>query len=109
MNKDAALLIHVASFQLFRGIFLINQVGLQQLFSLLINLLIILLKNDEKCRSVFPKAQYDILKCLVLSTTQRYSGYCQRGGKKPGNIHFEEAGIRILPFFLKKCSNRSID
>ena len=27
--------------------------------------------------------QDDVLKCLVLSTTQRYSVYCHRGGKKP--------------------------
>lgn len=36
---------------------------------------------------VFPKAQDDILKCLVLSTTQRYLTYCHREGKKPENIH----------------------
>ena len=34
-----------------------------------------------------------VLKCLVLSTTQRYSVYCHRGAKKPENIHIEEAGI----------------
>lgn len=28
---------------------------------------------------LFPKAQYDVLKCLVLSETQRYSVNCQRG------------------------------
>ena len=26
-----------------------------------------------------------------MSTTQRYSVYCHRGGKKPEKIHFEEA------------------
>ena len=39
-------------------------------------------ENGEKCGSVFPKVQDDILKCLVLSTTQRYSVYCHRGEKK---------------------------
>lgn len=31
-----------------------------------------------KCPSVFPKAQHNILKCVVWSTAQRYSVYCQR-------------------------------
>ena len=30
-------------------------------------------ENGEKCRSVFPKAQGDVLKCLVLSTIQIFS------------------------------------
>ncbi len=30
-------------------------------------------ENGEKCWSLFPKAKGDVLKCLVLSTTQRYS------------------------------------
>lgn len=30
-------------------------------------------KMSEKCRSVFPKAQDDVLECLILSTSQRYS------------------------------------
>ena len=47
-----------------------------KLFSFqLFNLLIIV----DQC---FPKAQDDILKCLVLSTTQRYSVYCHRREKK---------------------------
>ena len=44
-------------------------------------------ENGEKCGSVLPKAQDDVLKCLVLSTTQRYSVYCHRGEKKLENIH----------------------
>ena len=53
-------------------------------------------ENGEKGQSVFPKARDDVFKCLVLSTTQRCSVYCHRGGKKPENILFEEAGIREL-------------
>ena len=45
-------------------------------------------------KKVYPKAQDDVLKCLVLYTTQRYSVYCHRGVKKPENIHIQEAGIR---------------
>ena len=26
-------------------------------------------ENGKKCRPLFPKAQHDVLKCLVLSTT----------------------------------------
>lgn len=29
----------------------------------------------------------DIFKCLVLSKTQKYSGYGQQRGKKPENVH----------------------
>ena len=42
-------------------------------------------ENGEKCQSVFPKAQDDVLKCLGLSITQRYSDFCHRGVKKPEN------------------------
>ena len=51
-------------------------------------------KNVDK---MFPKAQDDILKCLILSTTQKYSVYCHRGGKKPENIHILESEIFFLP------------
>ena len=41
-------------------------------------------KNDiDPC---FPKPEVTSSR-LVLSTTQRYSVYCHRGGKKPENIH----------------------
>ena len=30
---------------------------------------------------------WNVRKCLVLSTNQTYSVYCQRGVKKPENIH----------------------
>ena len=43
-------------------------------------------KNSDKCGSMHLKTQYDVLKCLVLATAQRYSVYCHRGGKKPENI-----------------------
>ena len=48
----------------------------------------------ENGLSVFPKAQDDVLKCLVLSTTQRCLVYCHRGRKKLGNIHVQEVKIR---------------
>ena len=45
-------------------------------------------ENGEKCGSVFPqKAQDDVLKCLVLSPTQRDSVYCHRGEKTLEHIH----------------------
>lgn len=43
--------------------------------------------GKKKSKSVFPKAQDDILKYFVLSTTQRYEFYCHRGGKK--QEHFD--------------------
>ena len=43
--------------------------------------------------------QDDVPKCLVLSTAQKYSVYCQRGVKKAENIHIEEA--EIWTFALK--------
>lgn len=39
-----------------------------------------------------PKAQEDILKCLVSSSILRYSAYYHRGAKTPENIHTTEAG-----------------
>ena len=63
-------------------------------------------ENAKKCRPVFPKAQGDVLKCLVLSTTQRYSVYCHRGGKKAENIHFKKLESENEDCFsLKKFSN----
>ena len=50
--------------------------------------------------------QDDVLKCLVLSTTQKYSVYCHRGGKKAENIHFEEAKNR--EFSLNNYENNQI-
>ena len=55
------------------------------LFSLAINLSITLLINKLVVQalkwsiSVIPKAQDDIFKCFVLSTTQTYSVYGHRG------------------------------
>lgn len=45
---------------------------------------------------VLPKAPDDILKHLVFSTTQRHSVHCDRGVKKPENIHILDAGIRSI-------------
>ena len=46
----------------------------------------------RKClkMSVFPKTKDVDLKCLVLSTTQRYLVYCQRGGKKLKMFTFQK-------------------
>lgn len=44
--------------------------------------------------SAFLKARDDILKCLVLFTTERYSVCCQGGGNKLQNIHIWEARVR---------------
>ncbi len=55
------------------------------------------------------KVQGDVLKYLVLSTTQSYSVCCHRGLKKAENIHIWEAEIReFWHFFLKnnKMINR---
>ena len=38
-------------------------------------------ENYENCWFLFLHAQDDFLKCLVLSTTQRYSLYCHKGVK----------------------------
>lgn len=59
-------------------------------------------ENVEKCRSVFPKPQDEVLKGLVLFKTQTYSLYCHRGEKKQENIHFKVAGIRAFTSFLEK-------
>lgn len=56
-------------------------------------------KKGEKCSSVFPKAQDDALRCLVLSPTQRYLVYCHSGVKEQGNICIMQLGSGI--FFLK--------
>lgn len=44
-----------------------------------------------------PKAKCDFLKCLVLSTTQRYSTYCHRDRLKNLKTEMREFGY----FFLK--------
>ena len=62
-----------------------------------------MVKNVHQCLQV----QDDILKCLVLSTTQTYSAHCQRGGKNPENIHIVESEIReIWTFLLLKLINQ---
>ena len=43
-------------------------------------------KMSEKCQSLFPKAQNDVLKYPEM-TSQRYSVYCHKGGKKQENVH----------------------
>lgn len=43
-----------------------------------------MVKNYDFC---FPKAQDDLLKCLVLTTTQRYKLYCQRTVTRIENSH----------------------
>ena len=53
-------------------------------------------ENALKNIDLFPKAQDNKLKCLVLATTQKWSVYCHRGGKKAENIHIEEQGSYTL-------------
>lgn len=36
-------------------------------------------ENGGKCLSVFIKAKEDVLECLVVSVTQRYSVHCHSG------------------------------
>ena len=47
-----------------------------------------------KCQEMLIKVQDDVLKCLVLSTTQKYLVSCQRGVKK---------NLKIPWFQLLKC------
>ena len=48
------------------------------------------------------KVRADILKCRVLSTTQRYSVFCHRGGKK------QETGLVILNWIQSVVDNYSV-
>lgn len=43
-------------------------------------------ENCEKCRPVFLEAQGNILKCLVLTTIQRYLDYCHERVKNTFTI-----------------------
>lgn len=56
-------------------------------------------ENCEKCRSVSPKAQDVILKCLVLFTTGRYSVYCHGGRKENRTFKLESENcfVKNLP------------
>ncbi len=71
-------------------------------------------ENGEKYWSLFPKAQGDVLKILVLSTTQKYLVYC--AGTLtflvylvylglPENIHIWETKIREFGHFSLKNDN----
>lgn len=40
-------------------------------------------ENGDTFRSVFPKAQGGVLKCVALSKTQKDSVCCHTGEKKP--------------------------
>ena len=40
----------------------------------------------KKIKKKWNEMQIGILKCLVLSTTQKYLVYCHRGVKKPEKI-----------------------
>lgn len=43
-----------------------------------------MVKNDDHC---FPKPEWNVLKCLVLSTVQSYLVGCHRGVNKTENMH----------------------
>lgn len=49
------------------------------------------------------KVRADILKCRVLSTTQRYSVFCHRGGEKK-----QETGLVILNWIQSIVDNSSV-
>lgn len=67
-------------------------------------------ENAEKYGSVFPRSQYDVLKRLALSTTQTYSAYGHRGGKRPERIDVFYAGFRKYSCFSdEKKKKRLID
>ena len=67
-------------------------------------------KIVKKCQSVFPQIQQEVLRCLVWSTAQRYSGYCQRGLKHTKNIHIQGAGTRVLKMthWIINCQEQSM-
>ena len=52
--------------------------------------------------SVFPKAQDDAIRCLVLSTTQKYSVYYHNGVNKPEKIHIKKLESDIFYLFIFK-------
>ena len=52
-----------------------------------INWLVVQSIKSLKGESEPPEAEDDVDKRLVLSSTQRSTVYCHRGGNKPGNIH----------------------
>ena len=52
--------------------------------------------------SVFPEAQDDVLKCVVLPTMQRYSVYCHKEVKKPKKYsHLRSWNQRSWTFYSK--------
>ena len=57
-------------------------------------------------------AQEYILKCLVWSTTQIYSVYCQRGVKKPENTYFDcfslKKFVKLINRLSKELANNTI-
>ena len=55
-----------------------------------------MVENVDQC---FPKAHDDVLKCLILSTTQRYSVHCHRGEKK---LEQYSHGITEVLLYLHK-------
>lgn len=60
----------------------LTSVWLQRFLYCLFSQLIDQLFALQKCWSVFLKGQDDILRCHVLSTTQKYLVYCHKEGKK---------------------------
>lgn len=55
-------------------------------------------KKKKKCQSVFPKAQDDDLKRLVLSAAQNYPVYCHKSVKKKTILISENFDF----YFIKK-------
>ena len=65
-------------------------------------------ENGEKCWSLFPKAQGDIVECLVSSTAQRESVYFHRGLKKLENICIWEADCGKWVIVSGDSSNQTL-
>lgn len=55
----------------------------------------------KKCQTVFPpKAKDDVLKCIILSPTQRYSVYCQRTKKEQKMFTLKKLKSEYLDLLL---------
>lgn len=72
-----------------RLIYLLKNIVIVVLVELQLSIILLALQNGDKCWSVSPKDQDDVLK---RSQPKDYLVYCPRGLKKPENI--EEAEIK---------------
>ena len=63
-------------------------------------------ENNEKCQSMFDKAQDEVLRSLVFLETHRYLVYCHRGANTLENIHMKELEFN---FSFLKCTQTQTD